>query len=308
MSQLLELADRLRTIGEELPVGQVAGAAGRLRAASGLLAWTMHASPRPNGAPMLSLAGEHLDRAAGAMLAAREALDGYLVAIGLPRDGVPPENRDWHAPLKPSQPATVDRARLVDFWADRVDFLADRVGERRPDRDPKWTAADLLHRAAAAALDEDPALVRRRLVTAAPAAGLGLAGLTPPLVRHLTAELVGHPPRADDFPAVRKRVVPRLAKLLPNLAEEVADDQLARACRADLPPRDNPHHPVDAAVAGAVLVAALLGLTRRGAEDLAKVSKDLAEQTEDEEQQARLRREAAEKERHRRDTAGVHCA
>lgn len=318
MSRLFELADRLRAIGEQLPIGQVAGAAGRLRTASGLLAWVMHASSQPTGAPSLSVAGEHLDRAAGAMLAAQEALMAYLVAIGLPRDGVPPENRDWQAALAPAQPAQPPRrpggeAKLAHFWADRVDELTDRVGAARADRDEAAaTSAELLHRGTARALDEDRDRLRRELAAADPAVGLGLAAITPPLLRHLAAELVGHPPRAEDLPVVRRAVAPRLRTLLPKLPPEVAEEQLVRACHAVRPEdvqraerdkgdgRDterDPSHPVDTAVAGVVLVAGLLAATGHSADDLAAVTEELRRHTEGEQKRAQLRRQAADEAR-----------
>lgn len=325
MSRLFELADRLRAIGEQLPIGQVAGAAGRLRTASGLLAWVMHASSHPTGAPSLSVAGEHLDRAAGAMLAAQEALTAYLIAIGLPRDGVPPENCDWQAALAPAQPAQPPRrpgeeAQLAHFWADRVDELTDRVGAARADRDKAAaSSAELLHRGTARALDQDRDRLRRELAAADPAVGLGLAAITPPLLRHLAAELVGHPPRAEDLPVVRRAAAARLRTLLPKLPPEVAEEQLVRACHAVRPEdvqraeqdkgggpagpgggRDtarDPSHPVDTAVAGVVLVAGLLAATGRSADDLAAVTEELRRRTEGEQKRAQLRRQAADEAR-----------
>jgi hypothetical protein len=312
VSRLFELADRLRTIGEQLPIGQVAGAAGRLRTASGLLAWVMHASSHPTGAPSLSIAGEHLDRAAGAMLAAQEALSAYLVAIGLPRDAVPRENRDWHAALAPARPAPPPRRpgeepQLAHFWADRIDELTDQVGAARADRDKAATSsAELLHRGTARALDGDRDRLRRELAAADPAVGLGLAALTSPLLRHLAAELVDHPPRPEDLPAVRRAAAARLGKLLPKLAPGVAEEQLARACHAVRPEevrraeRDkerDPCHPVDAAVAGVVLVAGLLAATGRTAGDLSAVTEELRRRTEKEQKRAQLRRQAADEAR-----------
>src|SRR5262245_37720713 len=113
----------------------------------------MHASSQPTGAPTLAVASEHLDRAAGAMLAAREAIAAYLTAIGLSHDGVPQEDRDWQAGLAPGQPVPPpqrrgEESRLANFWADRVDEVTDRAGARRGDRERAApTSAELLHRA-----------------------------------------------------------------------------------------------------------------------------------------------------------------
>jgi hypothetical protein len=301
MSSLLHaLAYRIQEVGEELPIGQVASAADRLRSAHGLLAWVTQASATAAPTPSLTAAGEHLDHAAGAMLAAREALTGYLQSIGLPREAVPPPDRDWKAALAPAGPRRPRREpeppTLGNFWAEAVDRLTDQSrtqtgthGEDRrwsprlqpgseDDRDKGATGApELLHRCARAALAEDRGKLRRELIGAGPAVGLGLSAVAAAPLRYLAAELVGHPPRAEDLPEVRRAVFPRVRPLLPAVDEIVVEELLARACHAPPPQVEAPVHPVDSAVTGAVLVAALLAATDRDADELAKVVKELAE-------------------------------
>lgn len=297
MSSLLHaLAYRIQEVGEELPVGQVATAADRLRTANGLLAWVMRASATAAPTPTLTAAGEHLDHAAGAMLAAREALTGYLISIGLPRDAVPPPDKDWHAALAPAAPrrpaAGAGPPTLTHFWADRVDELTEWSGSR-PARGAESTV-DLLHRCAKAVPDEDRSRLRRELVAVDPAVGLALSAVAPAPLRFLTAEMLGHPPSKEDLPGVRKEVLPRVRKLLPAVEEVVVDELLARACHAPPPERkeDECTHPVDAAVTAAVLVGILLRATDREPDELAKVTEELrkAEEREAKEREEKERR------------------
>jgi len=295
MSSLLHaLAYRIQEVGEELPVGQVATAADRLRTANGLLAWVMRASATAAPAPTLTAAGEHLDHAAGAMLAAREALAGYLISIGLPRDAVPPPDKDWHAALAPAAPrrpaADATPPKLTHFWADRVDELTEGSGSR-PERGAESTA-DLLHRCAKAVPDEDRRRLRRELVAVDPSVGLALSAVAPAPLRFLAAALLGHPPSKEDLPRVRKEVLPRVRKLLPAVDEVVVDELLARACYAPPPERekDERTHPVDAAVTAAVLVGILLRATDREPDELAKVTEELRRAEEREEREEKDRR------------------
>lgn len=297
MSSLLHaLAYRIQEVGEELPVGQVATAADRLRTANGLLAWVMRSSATAAPTPTLTAAGEHLDHAAGAMLAAREALAGYLVSIGLPRDAVPPPDKDWHAALAPAAPrrpaADAGPPALTHFWADRVDELTERSGSR-PERGAESTV-DLLCRCAKAVPDEDRGRLRRELTAVDPAVGLALSAVAPAPIRFLAAEMLGHPPSKEDLPAVRKELLPRVQKLLPALDEIVVDELLARTCYAPPPEReeDERTHPVDAAVTAAVLVGVLLRVTGREPDELAKVTEELrkAEEREDKEREEKERR------------------
>jgi hypothetical protein len=268
MSLLEDVADQLRTTGEHLPIVEVAAAAERLRMAGGLLARVVHTSTNPAGVPTLAAATERLEHATRAMLVAQRALRDYAVALGLPRYAVPAEYRRWRAAPAPT-PRAGRRPELSDWWAERIAEITE--GQPRPVSHPAQTSADLLHRCTASALAEDRDRLRRELCTAGPAVGLGLAAITPPLLRFLAAALVGHTPRIEDLATVRRAALPAVGPLLPGAPAGVAEELLARTCHA--PPQRNPgsapHHPVDTAAAGAVLVAALLRATGRSADDLA---------------------------------------
>jgi hypothetical protein len=271
------LGYRIQVVGEGLPVGQVAAAADRLRSAHQLLAWVSQSSNTLTLTPALIAAGDRLDHAAGAMLAAREALAAYLVSIGLPRESVPPPDREWRAALtvstRPPRPRDEPPPVLTDFWADRVDLLTGESGVR-----PEGTVStpELLHRCARAVLAQDRRRLRRELVAAGPAVGLGLAAVAPAVIRHLVATLTGHAPQEPDLPLVRRTVVPRLRPLLPKLpAPETVDELLARACHAPPPDHHRPAtHPVDSAVTAAVLVGVLLEATGQDAEELSRITQE----------------------------------
>jgi len=289
MSLLEDLADQLRTTRDHLPIAEVTGATERLRMAGGLLAWVIHSSTNPGGVPTLAAATEHLAHAAAAMLVAQAALRDYSLALGMSPDAVPVDDSRWHAALAPTPPPAPPTAaargpQLSDWWAERVGEITRGTVRAAGAHDAAQTSADLLHRCTASAFDNDRDRMRRELAGAGPAVGLGLAAVAPPLIRYLAAELVGHPPRIEDLATVRRAALPRVAPLLPGSPAAVAEELIARACHAEQQRTGGaaPHHPVDAAAAGAVLVAALLRATGRGAKDLAEVTEELRRRTEDE--------------------------
>ncbi len=273
MSLVQELADHIRVAREELPVAQVAAAAERLRMAGGLLAWVMHSTGEPSRVPQLGSASERLDAAAGLMRAAQDALEAYTLALGIAADPVPAAGPLLVAAIpNPRGPAP-----SADWWSDRVRHLAGRdifddVLTSAVVGDAAESSTDLLQRMASAALDEMPLRLQRELAGAGPAVGLGLAAVAPPLLRHLAADLVGHPPRLEDLARVRRAALVHIG-LLPNLPVEAAEEVVSRVCHA-APQRNGgkaPTHPVDAAASAALLVAGLLSATRRDAADLRAV-------------------------------------
>jgi hypothetical protein len=265
MSLLLQLGARVRTASDDLPVAAMAAAADRLRVAIDLLSWVRRASARPLGVPQLAGALEHGEHAAHALLVAREELAAYLTAIGLATEAAPADPLGRSAPVAASAataaapaPATTSLPPLRRWWCDRVDTLTDRTGGY----DEKGAAQDSteLLRRVAAAPDRDR--LHAELVRAGAPVGLGLAAAAPAALRNLAAELLGRPAGPKDLPELVKATGPRLREYLPNLPPEVATTLLGRTCRVPVPdkPEDEPPpaHPADAAIAGAVLVAALL--------------------------------------------------
>ncbi|MCP2325107.1 hypothetical protein HDA40_003614 [Hamadaea flava] len=292
MSLVQDLGDQLRIVREDLPIAEVRAAAERLRMAGGLLAWVMHATGDPQRVPQLGGAADRLESAAGLMRSAHDALDAYALALGLAADSVGTA-QPWGAgaPLVPTQGRSAD-VPLSDWWAERVRTLAardtlddlitsgsteDRTVPAVPDRgtslrsadDPAATSVDLLRRCVSATLDERPAKLHRELGSAGPAVGLGLAAVAPPLLRHLAAELVGHPPRLEDLARVRRAALVHTG-LLPELPAEAGEEIVARICHATPQRRTegSPTHPVDAAAAVVLITAGLLAATGRGASEL----------------------------------------
>ncbi|NUR70130.1 MAG: hypothetical protein HOU81_04870 [Hamadaea sp.] len=274
MSLVQDLADQLRVVREDLPIAEVSAAAERLRMAGGLLAWVMHATGDPQRVPQLGGAADRLESAAGLMRSAHDALDAYALALGLAADSVG-TTQSWGAaaPVVPAQTRTTD-APLSDWWAERVrvlagrDALDDLITSAATD-DPAETSTELLRRCVSATLDERPAKLHRELGSAGPAVGLGLAAVAPPLLRHLAAELVGHPPRLEDLARVRRAALVHTG-LLPELPPEAAEEIVARVCHATPQRRGegSPTHPVDAAAAAVLITAGLLAATGRGASEL----------------------------------------
>ncbi|NUO55191.1 MAG: hypothetical protein HOV71_19370 [Hamadaea sp.] len=274
MSLVQDLGDQLRVVREDLPIVEVSAAAERLRMAGGLLAWVMHATGDPQRVPQLGGAADRLESAAGLMRSAHDALDAYALALGLAADSVGTA-QSWgaSAPVVPTQGRSAD-VPLSDWWAERVrvlagrDALDDLVTSATTD-DPAETSTELLRRCVSATLDERPAKLHRELASAGPAVGLGLAAVAPPLLRHLAAELVGHPPRLEDLARVRRAALVHRG-LLPELSPEAAEEIVARVCHATPQRRSegSPTHPVDTAAAAVLVTAGLLAATGRGASEL----------------------------------------
>lgn len=306
MSLLEELGARIRATNDELPVGLVLAALERLRVASELLVWVRQASSQPMGVPQLANATEHAEHAAFALRSAQDAIAEYLTAIGMSHEAVRGADGNWRDAVafeerdRPEEPRTPDAAPLGRWWKARVTVLtggeanADESagaaggpgkatpGERdKHDRDAAVDSADLMRRVAASVGSDSPGRMRRELGEVEPPVGLGLAALTPALLHRLTADLLGHEPRPEDLPRVRKEAE-QLRELLPGLPADTVDTLAERVCR--VPPEQRKaarekkdeerseergedgrrrneaerDHPADAAVAGAVLTGVLL--------------------------------------------------
>lgn len=284
MSLIQELADRLRSTRDGLPIADVTGAAARLRTAQGLLTWVMHESSRPDAVPGVGLAASRLDHAAAALRVVQDAIDEYCQAVGLAVDGRPTEI-PVPVPAQRSFPAD---AHMGDWWSERVAFL---TGFSTTDRgDTAGSSTDLLGVCVTAALDSDTKRIHRALTAAGPAIGLGLAAVAGPLLRHLAGDLVGHAPRLEDLARVRRAALPILAEVLPSLVGDAAEEIIARVCHAQ-PQREAPQpaHPVDIATASALLIAGLLRANKLTADDLSKVVDRQREAADEAQQRAQER-------------------
>jgi hypothetical protein len=209
----------LRASGTDLPLPEVRRAAQEVDLASRRLAVTLVHAP----VAALRAALEHLDAAAGALVRAQHTLQGYLASTG----------------ARPAPaPSTVDEPVRADWWVARIAHL---TGYRPAVNRPRAaSSAELLDAALARARAGDRTGLAEVLAAAGPSTGLGLTALTAPLIAARLAE-----PAGDPRPAVRN--------LLPGLPEGVVDALLAGGAR-----RPWEHHPTDPAVAGTVLLAALL--------------------------------------------------
>jgi hypothetical protein len=261
MSLVTELGVRIHGVADELPLAAVSAAADRLRVAIDLLAWVRQASVRPIGVPQLSVALEHSEYAARALLVAQEELAGYLVAIGLSAQPVVAGPRHG----QPSAGGTAAVAARADgtgppplrrWWSERVNALTAGNSDDRDDGGA-GDSTELLHRVAGHTRAGSRDRLRTELLSSKAPTGLGLAALAPTALRNLATEVLGHEPVPADLDRLARETSSRVRELLPGLRADVAKQLLARVCR--VPARDEePIHPADSAIAYGVLVGALL--------------------------------------------------
>ncbi len=273
MSIIEELGAQVRATAEDLPVGLVMEALERLGLAADRLRWVRQESADPLGVPELAAATERAETAGHALRVAQEQLVAYLAAIGLARDSAPappPERAAGPAAGLVADPGPVpeqsDRARapVHRWWSLRV---AELTGRRdTPGAEPELDirdAEELLRRVATRVRSGDRGRLHAELRGVHANIGLGLAAVAPPMLRDLATELLGHPPRAQDLPRLRREVTGGVRDLLPGLPPAVVDTLLSRVCRMP-PPRENDKdpasqpHPADPAVAAGVLTGLLL--------------------------------------------------
>jgi hypothetical protein len=285
MSSLVEqVGAQVRATADELPLDIVAVAVERLGLATELLIWVRQASQNPMGVPELANATEHLEQAGHALRVGQEALGSYLAAIGLGYDSSVPPDSGWRAALDEPDPDG-DRAKpdgqaaspLRRWWSERVDELADANSNGQPDdeaerREAARGSVDLLRRVGRHVRGGDREQLRRELRRVEAPVGLGLSAITPPVLRHLATDLLGHEPGPADVGRLTEQVRGRVRELLPRLPDEVLANALARVCRVapqewSKPQQEGPH-PTDPAVTGAVITGVLLQRLGRDPADL----------------------------------------
>ncbi len=267
MSLVEDLGAQLRATSDELPTGQLTVAMERLRSASELLMWVRQASVDPIGVPQLANATEHAERAAAALRIAQDAIAAYLAAIGLAHDAEQPPDSDRRAGPRPEEPpaptpqaAQPPPERLGPWWQARVAQLTGQAvpaeGDQAADAG-RADSAELLRRVAAGVRAGDRTRLGRELHAVNAAVGLGLSAITPPVLRRLAGDLLGHEPRPEDVPRLRGAASDRTRALLPGIAPDLVDTLLARVCRAPAAPT-GPAPPADSAVTSGVLTGVLL--------------------------------------------------
>ena len=150
------------------------------------------------------------------------------------------------------------------WWRERVAELTGSPAQSGEQHEQTADPGDLLRRVARQARSGDRDRLHAELRRARTDAGLGLAALTPPLLRELCADLLGHPPRGQDLPRLRREVDTAVRSLLPGLPAPVLEDVLSRVCRTPPPRRSTTAgNPADPAVASAVLTGYLAGRLNR---------------------------------------------
>lgn len=277
MSLLQELGAQLRATSDELPTGLVTVAMERLRTATELLNWVRQTSVDPIGVPQLGNATEHAEHAAAALRLAQDAIGAYLAVLGLSADAGAPPDRDWRAglaeedgPAPEPDAAAPPPEKLGPWWQERVATLtgeappqsAEATGERTP-----ASTSDLLRRVAAGVRSGDRAKLGRDLHAVNANTGLALSAVTPPVLRRLAGDLLGHEPRPEDLARLRTASADRVRTLLPGTPPAVLDTLLARICRAPAPAATQAH-PADSAVTSSVLTGVLLARLGRDAATL----------------------------------------
>ncbi|RKN48641.1 hypothetical protein [Micromonospora endolithica] len=307
MSIVEDLGAQVRAAADELPIGQLAQALEKFGQAAERLRWVRQESADPMGVPELSAATEHAETAGYALRVAQEQLAAYLAAIGLASDGAPTprgpreQRRPAHdapreAPPPGSAPPAAGPATAPRWWAVRVAELTG--GLQGPPEAPDETVREpreLLRRVVSGVRSGDRARLHTELRRAHADVGLGLAAVAPPLLRELAGELLGHPPRADDLPRLRRDLDGRVRDLLPGLPPPVLETLLTRVCRMPPPRRAEAEQPhaADPAVTAGVLAGVLLD----------RLGRDLPAEAERERQEARDRQRRDDEDRRERDDA-----
>jgi hypothetical protein len=279
VSLVEDLAARLHASRATLPLREVTRALDRLRAGTELLV-RVRAAAQPVGVPQLGSATEHLEHAGRALRVAEEAIDRYLVVLGVGAAVRPVAGSATDGPVEVCE----DDRRALDFaarrpaphwWVVRVAALTVDGGPEDCDvvdeidaesaADPASGPVELLERVTRltrGGADKRAALAGE-LVAVAPPVGLALSGVAPRLARRLSTELLGHPPGPADLASLSGTLREPVAAMLPGLPEGVVDTLLARICRvpagqAARGGSAGAAHPADSPVAGAVLVGTLL--------------------------------------------------
>lgn len=281
MSLVQELGAQVRATSDDLPIGLVAVAVEKLRAAGELLMWVRQESVDPLGVPRLAGAMEHAEQAAQALRVTQDALLAYLTSIGLGHDGTAGPDGSWRTALedrggdRPAGPAPDggEPPPLGRWWSERVAALTGHGSPAARDDAAATDGPDLLRRVAKGVRAEDRDKLHRELGAVEAPVGLGLSAITPPVLHRLAGDLLRHQPRAEDLEPLTKQVQPRVKQLLPGLPPEILDIQLRRICRVPVERKDGdddkpPPHPADFAVTGSVVAGILLRLLDREPDSL----------------------------------------
>lgn len=278
MSLVESLGHQLRGVADELPVAELREAGDRLRAAAALFGWVMTESGHTEWLAQLEAAAGHLDDAVASIGGVLDGLDTYLEQIGLP--GVPVPVTDPRAvSARPGGPGGPDRPDPVlatrSWWVERVDLLTDHDPE--PEHPPEArsagddkrpeTPAEALRRLARSGRDSSRDGYRAALLATNPGSGMQVGGRAARALHRIAADVLGHAPGPDDHQRLVERLGGRVRELLPNAPDGLAALLLTEVSSpyGGRPAGGAPAHPVDAAAAWPIILAA--GLRAAGRDD-----------------------------------------
>ncbi|ADD41301.1 hypothetical protein [Stackebrandtia nassauensis] len=257
MSDIETLGARVRGIAAELPVPDTQKAEQRLAEAHAGLSSALRESVEPAGIPQLARAREHVSKAMAVLSTASDNLDEYLISIGLNTAG------NINESTSPDETVPVEVAPgSADWWRERVNTISEGDAKTEPG---EVTVTRLFSELVERARRGDRDGYRDRLLVAGAGNGSKLPGLSWPLIRNLTADILGHAPTPKDDDRLRGLVRDPVRRLLPKLPEDVTLSQLHGACSLPHVAKDSEGretdekpHPADTAATGPAIVAALL--------------------------------------------------
>jgi hypothetical protein len=276
VSLVESLGHQLRGVADELPVAELREAGDRLHAAAALFGFVMTESGHAEWLAQLETAAGHLDDAMGSINGVLAGLDTYLEQIGLP--GVPVPAQDGQpVAARPGGASGQERPDPVlatrGWWVERVDLLTDHDPD--PEHPPQARSAadsnrpeapsEALRRLVRSGRDAGRDGYRGALLATYPGSGLQVPGLAARALRRVAADLLGHAPGPEDHRHLVDRLAGRVRELLPNAPDGLAAGLLAEVAApfGGRPAGGAPAHPVDAAAAGPILLAAALRATGR---------------------------------------------
>ncbi|WP_381541627.1 hypothetical protein [Stackebrandtia endophytica] len=253
------LGARLRAIIGDLPQDDATRAAGHLETANERLTAAMRESVGQAGTVHIAAAHQHLDRALTSLKLVADRLDDYLVAIGVATVGKADNETLATVPIESPR----DRTR-ADWWNERINHISD--GDATADRS-EVPLTRLFSELVDLAGRGDRDGYRARLLAAGPVNGVKLSGLSWPMIRTLSVDVLKRPVLTSDDESLTRVSRDAVRKLLPKLPDGVMLAQLRganslphdrAAASDDDSPRAGGPHPADAAAVGPVLVSALL--------------------------------------------------
>lgn len=257
MSNIENLGLRVRSIIADLPSGDTGRAVRHLESAHRGLTRALRDSVTDAGAVNLAAAREHLHRVALHLRGAGDRLDDYLTAIG-----VPPVNEST-TPSTTTVPGPESARRdRHDWWRSRINHISDGDATADPGQSSVTTLFSELVELAGSG-DRDA--YRKKLLAAGPVTGVKLSGLSWPMIRTLSTDILGRTPGETDHERLAQQMSEPVDRLLPKLPDGVMLGQLRGAnnlLRDHRSPADGPH-PADVAAVGPILVAALLRVRDR---------------------------------------------